>query len=105
MAFSGYLFHKEYSDAKEEKTFNIVQINDNYYAIINENSQEYSMYQCVFNNDEIIIYDNKNMVIEKNNVVYNTYYFDKVTFQGIYYKYNSEKTTYTEITELHQLDE
>lgn len=40
------LFHKEYSDAKEEKTFNIVQINDNYYAIINENSQEYSMYQC-----------------------------------------------------------
>ena len=29
------LFHKEYSDAKEEKTFNIVQINDNYYAIIN----------------------------------------------------------------------
>lgn len=105
LAFSGYLFHKEYSDAKEEKTFNIVQINDNYYAIINENSQEYSMYQCVFNNDEIIIYDNKNMVIEKNNVVYNTYYFDKVTFQGIYYKYNSEKTTYTEITELHQLDE
>lgn len=105
LAFSGYLFHKEYSDAKEEKKFNIVQINDNYYAIINENSQEYSMYQCVFNNDEIIIYDNKNMVIEKNNVVYNTYYFDKVTFQGIYYKYNSEKTTYTEITELHQLDE
>ena len=105
LAFSGYLFHKEYSDAKEEKTFNIVQINDNYYAIINENSQEYSMYQCVFNNDEIIIYDNKNMVIEKNNVVYNTYYFDKVTFQGIYYKYNSERTTYTEITELHQLDE
>lgn len=105
LAFSGYLFHKEYSDAKEEKTFNIVQINDNYYAIINENSQEYSMYQCVLNNDEIIIYDNKNMVIEKNNVVYNTYYFDKVTFQGIYYKYNSEKTTYTEITELHQLDE
>lgn len=45
LAFSGYLFHKEYSDAKEEKTFNIVQINDNYYAIINENSQEYSMYQ------------------------------------------------------------
>lgn len=105
LAFSGYLFHKEYSDAKEEKTFNIVQINDNYYAIINENSQEYSMYQCVFNNDEIIIYGNKNMVIEKNNVVYNTYYFDKVTFQGIYHKYNSEKTTYTEITELHQLDE
>lgn len=105
LAFSGYLFHKEYYDAKEEKTFNIVQINDNYYAIINENSQEYSMYQCVLNNDEIIIYDNKNMVIEKNNVVYNTYYFDKVTFQGIYYKYNPEKTTYTEITELHQLDE
>lgn len=73
LAFSGYLFHKEYYDAKEEKTFNIVQINDNYYAIINENSQEYSMYQCVLNNDEIIIYDNKNMVIEKNNVVYNTY--------------------------------
>lgn len=45
----------------------------------------------LFNNDEIIIYDNKNMVIEKNNVVYNTYYFDKVTSQGIYYKYNSEK--------------
>ena len=105
LVFSGYLFHKEYYDAKEEKTFNIVQINDNYYAIINENSQEYSMYQCVLNNDEIIIYDNKNMVIEKNNVVYDTYYFDKVTFQGIYYKYNSEKTTYTEITELHQLDE
>lgn len=105
LAFSGYLFHKEYYDAKEEKTFNIVQINDNYYAIINENSQEYSMYQCVLNNDEIIIYDNKNMVIEKNNVVYNTYYFDKVTFQGIYYKYNPEKPTYTEITELHQLDE
>lgn len=105
LAFSGYLFHKEYYDAKEEKTFNIVQINDNYYAIINENSQEYSMYQCVLNNDEIIIYDNKNMVIEKNNVVYNTYYFDKVTFQGIYYKYNPEKTTYTEITELHHLDE
>ena len=83
LAFSGYLFHKEYSDAKEEKTFNIVQINDNYYAIINENSQEYSMYQCVFNNDD----------------------FDNVTFQGIYYKYNPEKTTYTEITELHQLDE
>ena len=105
LAFSGYLFHKEYSDAKEEKTFNIVQINDNYYVIINENSQEYSMYQCVLNNDEIIIYDNKNIVIEKNNVVYNTYYFDKVTFQGIYYKYNSKKTNYSEITELHQLDE
>lgn len=45
----------------------------------------------LFNNDEIIIYDNKNMVIEKNNVVYNTYYFDKVTSQGIYYKYNSKK--------------
>lgn len=59
----------------------------------------------LFNNDEIIIYDNKNMVIEKNNVVYNTYYFDKVTSQGIYYKYNSEKITCTEITELHQLDE
>lgn len=59
----------------------------------------------LFNNDEIIIYDNKNMVIEKNNVVYNTYYFDKATSQGIYYKYNSKKTTYAEITELHQLDE
>lgn len=87
------LFHKEYSDAKEEKTFNIVQINDNYYAIINKNSQEYSMYQCFFNNDEIIIYDIKNMVIEKNNVIYNTYYFDKVTSKGIYYKYNSKKLT------------
>lgn len=76
---------------RKKKTFNIVQINDNYYVIINENSQEYSMYQCVLNNDEIIIYDNKNIVIEKNNVVYNTYYFDKVTFQGIYYKYNSKK--------------
>lgn len=59
----------------------------------------------LFNNDEIIIYDNKNMVIEKNNVVYNTYYFDKVTSQVIYYKYNSGKITCTEITELHQLDE
>ena len=45
----------------------------------------------LFNNDEIIIYDNKNMVIEKNNVVYNTYYFDKATSQVIYYKYNSKK--------------
>lgn len=103
--FSAFLFHQNYINAKEQKEFGIVEMNNSYYAIINENNEKYSMYQCYLNENEIIIYSNKNLIIDKNNAVYDLYSFDKVSFQKYIFKYNGEKKCYEGTSENYELIE
>ena len=88
------MFENEYSDAKDQTSFNIVQTSNGYYAIINENKENYSTYRCEIEKNHLTIYTNENMVLNKNGVYYDTYNFDEISYREQYHKYDSESDSY-----------
>lgn len=96
------MFQQNYNDAKNQSDFKIIQVLDEEslenYAVISEDSDNFSAYKCDINKNELTIYTNLHMSIKKDLCKYKVYHFDAIKYSNMVYEYNMDTNKYETVT-------
>lgn len=97
------MFQQNYNDAKNQSDFKIIQVLDEEslenYAVISEDSDNFSAYKCDINKNELTIYTNLHMSIKKDLCKYKVYHFDAIKYSNMVYEYNVDTNKYETVTQ------